>query len=523
MARTRALSNWARLTPAAAELDQAAEWTGKVIALVGLTQTSVTLLQPHYQTDHFFDEMFAAGDGAAVRPHYQKLAERLRTLPAADFEQRRAAVDLAFLRRGVTFTVYEDTQGTERIFPFDLIPRIIPSDEWKKIEAGLVQRITALNLFLDDIYHGQKVLKDKVIPSALIFGAKHFRREFMNFSVPRGIYVHVCGTDLIRDDQGNYLVLEDNLRCPSGSSYMLENRSAMRRAFPNLFQSYGVRPVDSYSDDLLKVLLHLAPTQSEKSNVVLLTPGVFNSAYFEHCFLARQMGIPIVEGRDLIVRDSRVFMRTTAGLVKVDVIYRRIDDDFLDPTVFRPDSLLGTPGLVNAYRSGHVALANSIGTGIADDKVIYAYVPKLIKYYLGEEPLLPNVTTYLASEPLERKFILENIDKLVVKSANEAGGYGMLIGPAASKAECESFRQQVAAQPRNFIAQDPIKLSRAPTWSDGRLEGRHIDLRPYILFGDKITVTPGGLTRVALRKGSLVVNSSQGGGSKDTWVLEESN
>ena len=478
----------------------------------------MSILNSHYDTGLFFDEMFAASGADNVRSHYGRLAERIGRLPLDEFEHRRAAVDLAFLRRGVTFTVYNDSQGTERIFPFDLIPRIIPDREWRRIEAGLVQRLHALNLFLDDIYHGQKCLKDKIVPPALILGAKHFRREFMNFSVPRGIYVHICGSDLIRDDKGNYLVLEDNLRCPSGASYMIENRAAMRRAFPNLFQSYGVRPVESYGDDLLKALLHLAPDK-DKPNVVLLTPGVFNSAYFEHCFLARQMGIPIVEGRDLVVRDAHVFMRTTAGLVPVDVIYRRIDDDFLDPTVFRAESMLGVPGLVNAYRAGHVALANSIGTGVADDKVIYAYVPKLIKYYLGEEALLPNVNTYLAAEPLDRKFILENIEKLVVKSANEAGGYGMLIGPASSKAECESFRAQVAANPRNFIGQDPIMLSRSPTWCDGKLEGRHIDLRPYILYGEKITVTPGGLTRVALRKGSLVVNSSQGGGSKDTWVL----
>ena len=479
----------------------------------------MSILTSPYDPGIFFDEMFNSAQAGDVRPHYRRMAERLNTLELPEFEERRAAVDLAFLRRGVTFTVYNDSQGTERIFPFDLIPRVIPSTEWKRIEAGLTQRLLALNLFLDDIYHGQKILKDKIVPASLILGAKHFRREFMNFSVPKGIYVHICGTDLIRDGKGEYLVLEDNLRCPSGASYMIENRAAMRRAFPNLFQSYGVKPVEGYADQLLKALLHLAPDKNEKPNVVLLTPGVYNSAYFEHTFLARQMGIPIVEGRDLVVRDARVYMRTTAGLVPVDVIYRRIDDDFLDPTVFRPDSMLGVPGLVNAYRAGHVALANSIGTGVADDKVIYAYVPKLIKYYLGEEPILPNVNTYLASEPLDRKFILENIEKLVVKSANEAGGYGMLIGPAGTKEECAAFRAQVAANPRNFIAQDPIMLSRSPTWCDGRLEGRHIDLRPYILYGEKITVTPGGLTRVALRKGSLVVNSSQGGGSKDTWVL----
>ncbi|MEY3607548.1 MAG: hypothetical protein RLZZ447_336 [Verrucomicrobiota bacterium] len=483
----------------------------------------MSLLPTDYELSGFFDEMFTRPEDGRVRQHYQRLAEGLAALAPAEFDRRRAAVDAAFLRRGVTFTVYNDAQGTERIFPFDLIPRIIPAAEWRRIEAGLIQRVTALNLFLDDLYHDQKVLKDNIVPPSLILGAKHFRREFMHFTVPRGVYVHICGTDLIRDAAGNYLVLEDNLRCPSGASYMIENRSAMRRALPQVFDRYGVRPVEGYTDDLLKALLHLAPETAEKPNVVLLTPGVHNSAYFEHCFLARQMGIPIVEGRDLVVRDARVHMRTTAGLVPVDVIYRRIDDDFLDPTVFRPDSLLGVPGLIQAYRAGRVALANSIGTGVADDKVIYAYVPRLIKYYLGEEAILPNVNTYLAAEPMDRKFILENIERLVVKAANEAGGYGMLIGPAATREECARFRAQVAAQPRNYIAQDPIQLSRSPTWCDGRLEGRHIDLRPYIICGEKTTVTPGGLTRVALRRGSLVVNSSQGGGSKDTWVLQGDN
>jgi uncharacterized circularly permuted ATP-grasp superfamily protein len=477
----------------------------------------VSLLDNPYDPGDFFDEMYSGG--GEVRPHYRSLVDRLGTLPLPEFERRRAAVDLAFLRRGVTFTVYNDSEGTERIFPFDLIPRIIPAKEWSRLEAGLIQRITALNLFLHDLYHQQKIIKDGVIPAAQILSAKHFRREFMNFEVPHDIYVHICGTDLIRDRDGNYLVLEDNLRCPSGVSYMMENRSAMRRAFPNLFQSYGVRPVEGYPEMLLKSLLHIAPDRDEKPSVVLMTPGVYNSAYFEHCFLARQMGIPIVEGRDLLVQDARVYMRTTAGLLPVDVIYRRIDDDFLDPSVFRPDSMLGVPGLVAAYRAGNVALANSIGTGVADDKVIYAYVPKVIKYYLDQEPILPNVNTYLASDPADRKFILENMAKLVVKSANEAGGYGMLIGPASSKEEVAEFRAKVAANPRNFIAQDPINLSRSPTWCENRLEGRHIDLRPYVLCGEKTIVTPGGLTRVALRKGSLVVNSSQGGGSKDTWVL----
>ena len=478
----------------------------------------MSILSNPYETGEFFDEMFATGE--EVRPHYRRLAERLGRLPIPEFERRRAAVDLAFLRRGVTFTVYNNAEGTERIFPFDLVPRIIPAREWSRIEAGLIQRITALNLFLRDLYHGQKIIKDKVVPAAQVLTAKHFRREFMNFSVPRDIYVHICGTDLIRDRDGSYLVLEDNLRCPSGVSYMIENRAAMRRAFPNLFQSYGVRPVEGYSEELLKALLHIAPARSDKPSVVLLTPGVYNSAYFEHCFLARQMGIPIVEGRDLVVQDTSVYMRTTSGLLPVDVIYRRIDDDFLDPAVFRADSMLGVPGLVAAYRAGNVALANSIGTGVADDKVIYAYIPKVIKYYLDQDPILPNVNTYLASEPADRKFILENMAGLVVKSANEAGGYGMLIGPASTKEEVADFRAKVAANPRNFIAQDPIMLSRSPTWCENGLEGRHIDLRPYVLCGEKTVVTPGGLTRVALRKGSLVVNSSQGGGSKDTWVIQ---
>ena len=477
----------------------------------------MSLLNTPYDAGEFFDEMYAADGG--VRPHYSRLSERLGSLSVEEFDRRRAAVDLAFLRRGVTFTVYNDAEGTERIFPFDLIPRIIPAQEWSRIEAGLVQRINALNLFLHDLYHGQKILKDKVVPAAQVFSAKHFRREFMNFSVPRDIYVHVCGTDLIRGRDGSYMVLEDNLRCPSGVSYMIENRAAMRRAFPNLFQSYAVRPVEGYSDELLKALIHIAPTRGDKPSVVLLTPGVFNSAYFEHCFLARQMGVPIVEGRDLVVQNASVYMRTTSGLLPVDVIYRRIDDDFLDPAVFRSDSMLGVPGLVAAYRAGNVALANSIGTGVADDKVIYAYIPKVIKYYLDQDPIIPSVNTYLASEPSDRKFILENIARLVVKSANEAGGYGMLIGPAATKEEIEGFRSNVAANPRNFIAQEPIMLSRSPTWCQQGLEGRHIDLRPYVLCGERTVVTPGGLTRVALRKGSLVVNSSQGGGSKDTWVL----
>ena len=481
------------------------------------------MLLTNYQTDGFFDEMFAA-DGS-VRPHYQPVQSQFQEIGEAEYAHKQTAVELSFMRGGVTFTVYNDSAGTERIFPFDCVPRIIPSNEWDVIERGLIQRITALNLFLHDIYHDQKILRDRTIPAQVILSAKHFRREFMNFQVRKDIYVHICGSDLIRGSDGTYYVLEDNLRCPSGASYMLENRSAMKRAFPEMYRASNVALVDGYPQQLLKNLQFVSPQtyEGEQPTVVLLTPGVYNSAYFEHAFLARQMGIPIVEGRDLVVRDFKVYMRTTAGLMPVDVIYRRIDDDFIDPSVFRADSLLGIPGLVNACRAGNVCLANSIGTGVADDKVVYYYVPKIIKYYLGEDPILPNVETFMASEASDRTYILENLNKLVVKAANEAGGYGMLMGPWAPKEEIEQFRQLIIENPRNYIAQPPISLSRHPTWTteSGDFEGRHIDLRPYILYGDKVTVTPGGLTRVALRKGSLVVNSSQGGGSKDTWVLNK--
>ena len=470
-----------------------------------------------YGPGDFFDEMV---DGRGqIRPHYQQFRELFQGLTRKEFENKRQSVDLAFLRQGVTFNVYGDSAGAEKIFPFDLLPRIIPAGEWEKLERGLIQRITALNLFLHDIYHEQKILRDGVIPPFYVLSGKHFRREFVNFNVPRDIYIHVCGTDLIRDDKGNYLVLEDNGRCPSGVSYVLENRRSMKRTFPVMFERAGVRSVEHYPQELLKMLQHISPVA--EPTVVLLTPGCYNSAYFEHTYLARQMGIEIVEGRDLVVRDARVFMRTTKGLQPVHVIYRRIDDDFLDPTIFRRDSMLGVPGIVQAYRAGNVSLANSIGTGIADDKVMYYFVPRMIKYYLDQEPILPNVPTYLASEEADKKYILENLSKLVVKAANESGGYGMLMGPKSTKAEIEDFRKKIEAEPRNFIAQPMISLSRHPTRVDGDnyFEGRHVDLRPYIIYGEKIVVAPGGLTRVALRKGSLVVNSSQGGGSKDTWVL----
>ena len=488
----------------------------KVDAVAERTEES---LFDGYVPEHFFDEVFAA-DGT-VRPHYQKFMSRFGRISRNEFDAKRHAVDVLLLRQGITFNVYGDAQATERIFPFDLIPRIIPATEWEKLEAGLVQRITALNLFLHDIYHEQRILKDGVIPPFYVLSARHFRREFVNFSVPEDIYIHICGTDLIRDDKGEYLVLEDNARCPSGVSYVLENRRAMRRTFPELFQETGVRQVSVYPNELLGVLQHIAPLGVGDPTVALLTPGPYNSAYFEHTSLARQMGIEIVEGRDLVVREQRVFMRTTKGFQPVHVIYRRIDDDFLDPTVFRPDSVLGVPGLIHAYRAGNVSLANSVGTGIADDKVMYYFVPRMIKYYLDQEPLIGNVPTYLASEEKDRAYILDNLDKLVVKAANEAGGYGMLMGPMAGKEEREEFRRLIISDPRGYIAQPMISLSRHPTFVDGAVpfEGRHIDLRPFILYGKKTTVIPGGLTRVALRRGSLVVNSSQGGGSKDTWVL----
>jgi uncharacterized circularly permuted ATP-grasp superfamily protein len=472
-----------------------------------------------YQTDGFYDEMFQP-DGQP-RPHYRKLYQRLSAMSLEDFRRRCQLADLTLVNQGITFAVYGDERGTEKPWPFDLLPRIIPADEWDFIERGLKQRLTALNLFLHDVYHEQKILQDRVVPHELVVGAAHFRREFLGADPPGGIYVHICGTDLIRDADGSYRVLEDNLRTPSGVSYVLENRNILTRILPLLFRDLPVRPVDHYATQLMHNLLELAPAGREaEPNVVLLTPGIFNSAYFEHAFLAQQLGVPLVEGRDLFAEDAMIYMKTTRGPQRVDVIYRRVDDDFLDPLTFRADSILGVPGLVNAYRQGNVALANSIGTGVADDKVIYAFVPRIIEYYLNEKPILPNVETYVAWNPQHLKYILENLDKLVVKAANESGGYGMLMGPQASAAEREEFAARVAANPRNYIAQPLVALSRAPAFVEDHFEGRHVDLRPYILYGKQgITLIPGALTRVALRKGSYVVNSSQGGGSKDTWVL----
>ena len=473
----------------------------------------------HYTLDGFYDEMFE-GD-RSPRPHYKSLYSTLESLSARDFRQRADMAEMSMLNQGVTFTVYGDGQGLEKTMPVDLVPRIITHDEWARIERGLIQRLHVLNLFLHDVYHDQKILKDGIVPRELIVNAKHFRREFLGAPVPKNIYVHICGTDLVRDDKGDYYVLEDNLRSPSGVSYLLQNRMLMTRIFPGLFRENRVLAVDHYTSQLLTNLRFISPRPLDDPTVVLLTPGEFNSAYFEHAFLAQQMGIDLVQGRDLYVENNCVWMKTTRGPQRVDVIYRRIDDDFLDPLTFRPDSSLGVPGLINAYRAGNVALANAVGTGIADDKVIYAYVPAMIKYYLGEEALLPNVPTFLSSDDAQRDHILKNLDKLVVKSANEAGGYGMLMGPQSTKAEQDSFAEQIKADPRNFVAQPLVQISRAPAFVPdvNGFEGRHIDLRPYILMGETITIIPGGLTRVALRKGSYVVNSSQGGGSKDTWVL----
>lgn len=473
-----------------------------------------------YEHGRFYDEMFVAAN--EPRPHYQRLFERFRQMEnIGDLLHRQHVADQTFINRGVTFTVYSDDQGTEKIFPFDLMPRIVPAHEWTLLERGLTQRMQALNLFLADLYGEQRILKEGVVPRAMIDSCKHFRRELVGVPMPRGLYVHINGTDLIRDEAGDYRVLEDNLRTPSGVSYVLENRQVMKRVFPNLIRDYRVRPVETYATDLLDLLMHLAPEHVPDPTVVLLSPGVYNSAYFEHSFLARQMGIEIVQGDDLVVENHKVYMRRTDGLAPVHVIYRRIDDDYLDPTVFRKDSLLGVPGLFEASRRGNVALCNPIGTGVADDKAVYYYVPAIIKFYLGEDPILRGIDTYLSSDPTDQKYILENLPQLVVKSVNEAGGYGMLVGPHATQAQIEEFRAKIIDHPRNFIAQPTIGLSRCPSLCGEIIDGRHIDLRPYILNGKTIKIMPGGLTRVALRKGSLVVNSSQGGGSKDTWVLAD--
>jgi uncharacterized circularly permuted ATP-grasp superfamily protein len=473
----------------------------------------------NYLLDHAYDEMFTGPE--TLHEHYEPLLNLFASLPEGELQRRKQAADLSFLNQGITFTVYGREEGTEQIFPYDLLPRIVTHAEWEKVEAGLTQRITALNLFLRDIYNEGRILADGVVPREVVYSCKHFRRQMIGLQVPRNVYVAVCGTDLIRMENGDFVVLEDNLRVPSGVSYMLTNRRVMKRIFPKLFASYNVKPIEQYTQLLLGTLRSLAPEGRPEPNIVLLSPGVFNSAYFEHAYLARQMGIELVEGRDLVTHDNVIYMRTTSGLRRVDVIYRRVDDDFIDPLAFRGDSILGVSGLFNAYRAGNVTLANAFGTGVADDKALYAYVPDIIKYYLSEEPLLQNVKTYLLTDPKSRQHVLQNLDKLVVKAVGESGGYGMLIGPQSTAAQRAEFAEKIKADPRNYIAQPTISFSRAPCLIGDALEPRHVDLRPYVLYGDKVSIVPGGLTRVALKRGSLVVNSSQGGGSKDTWVLSQ--
>lgn len=470
-----------------------------------------------YDPGDFYDELFI--DRGQPRPEAAVLIKRIHSLSEGELKQRHQAAQAALMKLGATFNVYGSDRGTEQIFPFDVIPRIVSASEWSWIEEGLKQRIHALNLFLADIYGEQKIIKDGVIPAELITSATGYLKPCIGLQPPEGIWCHITGTDLVRDKDGQWYVLEDNLRCPSGISYVLENRRVMKSTFPQVFAKLAIQPVDDYSSHLLETLLNLAPAHIQNPNVVVLTPGIYNSAYFEHSFLAQQMGVELVEGRDLVVSDGYVKMRTTKGLQRVDVIYRRIDDDFIDPLVFRSNSTLGVPGLMEVYRNGRVALANALGTGVADDKVIYAYVPQIIKYYLDEEQILSNVPTYVCWEEKQLEYVLANLDKLVVKAANESGGYGMLVGPHASEEERQDFASKISANPRNYIAQPTLCLSRVPTIFGETFEGCHVDLRPYILYGKDIYVHPGGLTRVALKRGSLVVNSSQGGGSKDTWVL----
>ncbi|MEC7684819.1 MAG: circularly permuted type 2 ATP-grasp protein [Pseudomonadota bacterium] len=473
-----------------------------------------------YNPGTFFDEIISS-PGYARKPA-KKLASYLRLLTHEELFQKKSAAVLAIKTMGISFTVYSDAGNIDREWPMDIIPRLIAGSEWDQTSEGLRQRLVALNCFIDDIYNQQKILKDKIVPAELILNSGNFRKQCLGMKPKHRVWAHICGTDLIKGENGKFYVLEDNLRVPSGVSYMVENRRVTKRTFPELFaDNYSIRPVAGYPAELLDMLVSLSPRPVKHPEVVVLTPGVFNSAYFEHSYLAQRMGAELVEGGDLLVEDDKVYMRTVAGLSQVDVIYRRIDDLFLDPLAFRKDSVLGVPGLFNAWKKGNVALANAPGAGVADDKIIYTYVPKIIKYYLDEDPILPNVPSYLCVDKLERQHVLENLDKLVVKPANESGGYGMLIGPQASKNELAEFRQRIKADPRNYMAQPLISLSTVPILGDRVVEPRHVDLRPFVLQGEKSYVTPGGLTRVAMAKGSYVVNSSQGGGSKDTWVVED--
>ncbi|HRH79435.1 MAG TPA: circularly permuted type 2 ATP-grasp protein [Thiobacillaceae bacterium] len=477
----------------------------------------------NYSDNPAYDELVDA-DGQP-RPAARVLFRHIDGLDAGELEARRQAVEAAIMTMGITFTVYSDAGNIDRAWPFDIIPRVIARGEWARIEAGLKQRLTALNLFINDLYNEQRIVRDGVFPLEVLSGSKNFREQCRGITPRFGVWAHICGTDLVRDRDGTVYVLEDNLRVPSGVSYMLENRQLMKRLFPEIFRAISILPVDDYPTQLYDTLAALSPRRDlhpdERPVIAVLTPGIYNSAYFEHSYLAQQMGAFLVEGSDLVVReDDRVYMNTVSGLRRVDVIYRRIDDDFLDPEVFRPESALGVPGLMRAWRAGQVGIANAPGAGVADDKVVYAFVPKIIKYYLGEDPIIPNVPSWLCMYDDEREYVLANLDKLVVKPANESGGYGMLIGPRATQAERDQFAELIRANPRNYMAQPTLSISTAPTLVDGHMEPRHLDLRPFVLQSDQMFVTTGGLTRVAMKAGSLVVNSSQGGGSKDTWIVE---
>src|SRR6195952_3203587 len=468
--------------------------------------------------DGVWDEMY--GQNSKIRDHYRKVIEYVSRESADDLNRKEELAKRLFMSQGITFTVYNSGEGIEKIFPFDIIPRIITAAEWAFVEKGIKQRLTALNLFLKDIYNNQFIVKDGIVPIDVIYSCPHFLREMYQLKVPHDIYIHISGIDLIRDHDGTFYVREENLRPPSGRSYMLENREITKRLFPDLLPQCGVRSVTEYPTILYKNLLAISPRQISNPTIVLLSPGIYNSAYFEHTTLARLMGVELVEGRDLVVNNHKVYMKTTTGLQQVDVIYRRVDDEYLDPLVFNPSSMLGVAGIMGAYRKGNVAIVNAIGTGVADDKAVYVYVPEMIKYYLNEEPILKNVPTHQLGNPDERAHVFENINTMVIKKTNGSGGYGMLMGHAATEKEIEDYKLEILKEPRNFIAQPTISLSAAPCYMQGELQPRRIDLRPYALYGPSgIEIVPGGLTRVALKEGSLVVNSSQGGGSKDTWVL----
>ncbi len=473
-----------------------------------------------YDPSPFFDELIAAP--GKPRAAARTLTDYLATLGDEEIRERKRAAELAIIEMGISFTVYNEGENIDRAWPFDIIPRVIPRKEWELVQAGLVQRLTALNMFIDDIYNGQRIVKDKVVPEYVFANSKNFRKQCVGHKPPHGVWAHICGSDLVRDGDGTFYVLEDNLRVPSGVSYMLENRQVTKRVFPELFESSSILPVDEYTTQLFDMLASISPRPLDYPTVAVLTPGIFNSAYFEHSYLAQQMGAQLVEGADLVVADDDcVYMRTIDGLERVDVIYRRIDDEFMDPEAFRADSMLGVPGLMRAWRAGNVGMANAPGSGVADDKVIYTFVPAMIKYYLDQEPIIPNVPTWLCTDEKHREHVIAHLEELVVKPANESGGYGMLVGPHSTKKQRAEFADLIRKDPRNYIAQPTLNLSVAPTLCDEGLAPRHLDLRPFILQGVRTDVTAGGLTRVAMRKGSLVVNSSQGGGSKDTWIVDE--